>query len=181
LALLFQSIAQASNWHIAAFLHPTLLWYQREGSTLNVSFPELPGKTLSATVSRMAHALDPESKTMRVEADLDNEKLELKPGMYAKISVRLKNEVGAMTVPLLAVSTVKGQHFIYKVNDGRVEKMEVELGLENKYEVEIRGARLVAEDQVIVKGKGLVQEGMAVRAMMAKPAKLEKTNEGGKP
>ncbi|HHG86201.1 MAG TPA: efflux RND transporter periplasmic adaptor subunit, partial [Bacteroidetes bacterium] len=145
------------------------LQHVRVGTSLKVTFPEVPGKVLETKVTRMAYALDAISRTMRMEADLTNKDLLLKPGMFAKVSIHLKNEAEALTVPLIAVTSIKNQQFIFRVRDGRVEKLQVVLGLENEMEVEVRVAaketrKLGAQDEIIVKGKGQAGEGQAVIA-----------------
>ena len=56
-----------------------------KGMDVTVTFPELPGESFKAKVSRTAEALDPASKTMQVEIDIDNPDGFIKPGMYAKL------------------------------------------------------------------------------------------------
>jgi multidrug efflux pump subunit AcrA (membrane-fusion protein) len=43
--------------------------------------------TLQATVTRTAHALDPATRTMRVEIDLPNPAERLLPGTYAQVTL----------------------------------------------------------------------------------------------
>ena len=47
---------------------------------------------------------------------------------------------------------------------GKVQRIPVKLGMEDKYYIEIKDADLKPDDQVIVQGKGLVNEGMEVIA-----------------
>lgn len=135
----------------------------KKGTKLAVSFPELGSKTYDATVSRLAYALNPSTKTMRVEADLKNNGKELKPGMYAKVQVAMKSHEGAWSVPILAVLTEKKAHFVYEVRNKQVRKVPVRLGLEDKDYVEILGADFSGNEEIIIKGKELVSEGVGVK------------------
>lgn len=132
----------------------------KKGTELKVNFPELGNREMQAKVSRMAYALHPQNKSMRVEVDIPNAKLELKPGMYAKVSLKTSSEFG-ICVPIMALVSEKGQQFVYKVVGSHVEKTEVKLGLEDRFDVEITSG-LTADDQVVVSGKELISDGLEV-------------------
>ena len=138
----------------------------KKGGDVMVDFPELPGRAIAAKVTRMANALNPKSKTMRVEIDLDNSDGVLKPGMYAQVKMRLAQHEEAFSVPILAITTVKNEPFIFMVNDNKVAQVSVKLGLEDKYFIEILGINLDSTDQVIIQGKDLVSDGVTVEAQL---------------
>jgi RND family efflux transporter MFP subunit len=58
----------------------------REGEQATLSVQELPGKTYTGTVYRMAGAIDATSRTMLVELKVPNQTGVLKPGMFAQVS-----------------------------------------------------------------------------------------------
>jgi multidrug efflux pump subunit AcrA (membrane-fusion protein) len=64
----------------------------RLGQAATVSLYEPPGHVVHGLVTRIARALDPASRTMRVEIDLPNQEETLLPGMYAQVTF------GPMTV-----------------------------------------------------------------------------------
>jgi len=142
------------------------------GDSLSATFPELQGKEFQATISRVANALDPHTKTMRVEVDIINKDLQLKPGMYARIELTLKSSPNTLSVPHPAISVEKNQYFLYKVQDGKVEKLAVQLGLQNKNFVEILNSELTPEDHVVVSGKQLISPDMTVVAKNQNQAQL---------
>ena len=45
---------------------------------------------VSGTVTRVAGALDPATRTLRVEIDLKNTDNSLRPGMYAQVTLTLR-------------------------------------------------------------------------------------------
>lgn len=57
----------------------------KRGSKIDISFPEYPGRTFQGTLVRTADAIDPASRTLLVEVDLDNRKGELLPGALAQV------------------------------------------------------------------------------------------------
>jgi RND family efflux transporter MFP subunit len=139
----------------------------RVGTKVAVHFPEIPGYDIEAEISRVAAALNTGSKTLRAEIDIDNESGRLKPGMYAKVETMQESGGEVMTINTLAITAVKNQNFIYKVDNGIVHRIPVTLGLENRYRIEVFSDELSKNDLVIVKGKILVNEGMTVKTKMA--------------
>ena len=132
-----------------------------KGNKVKVIVPELSNLDIDAKINRVANALNPETKTMRVEIDIPNKENILKPGMYAKVSMTLKDH-GSLSVPILAISGKKGKNFIYIIKELSVEKMYISLGIEDKEYIEVINSALKQSDQVIVKGKEMVSEGIEV-------------------
>jgi RND family efflux transporter MFP subunit len=58
----------------------------RQGQPAQVRLYGPTGQTISGSVTRIAAALDPATRTMRVEIDLPNDDEKLLPGMYAQVS-----------------------------------------------------------------------------------------------
>ena len=57
------------------------------GATADIKCYGLPGIVLKGTVTRIATALDPATRTMKVEIDLPNPNETLRPGMYAQVTL----------------------------------------------------------------------------------------------
>src|SRR5580704_10123689 len=57
----------------------------KRGSKIDITFPEYPGKTFQGTLVRTADAIDPASRTLLVELDVDNRKGDLLPGSLAQV------------------------------------------------------------------------------------------------
>jgi len=54
---------------------------------------------VEATISRIAYALDPATRTMLAEADLKNPELKLRPGMYAMAKIAVEKHENALLHP----------------------------------------------------------------------------------
>ena len=57
----------------------------KRGSKIDLTFAEHPGKTFQGTLVRNADAIDPVSRTLLVEIDIDNRGGELLPGSLAQV------------------------------------------------------------------------------------------------
>lgn len=137
----------------------------QEGSKLKILFPELPGQSFETTISRGAGALDPQSKTMLIEVDMDNPEGKLRPGMYARVELEVSSKPDALSVPQPALLAEKNQYFIYVVRDGRAEKIPVRLGVKDKNFIEVLNPDLKPSDRVVVSGKQVISPGQEVEAI----------------
>ena len=70
-----------------------------KGDPAKVEIENLGGKVFDARISRIQGAEDQADATMRVEIDLPNPKDELRPGMFAKVTVNLEHLDRALVLP----------------------------------------------------------------------------------
>lgn len=73
------------------------------GQSFDLTFDELPGKTFTGKLVRTADALDPVSRTLLVELDVDNRMGELKPGTLAQVHFKTAVTTPALIVPVSAL------------------------------------------------------------------------------
>src|SRR5262249_10855051 len=125
-------------------------------------------------ITRLASALDPQTRTIRAEVHLDNKGGHLRPGMYGTATVLLEERDYALTVPSTALVRRGNKVQLFYVDNPRgdppcgvVRRLEVELGLDDGRRVEIRSPQLTGKEQIIAKGNGVVREGDTVIAVPA--------------
>jgi len=73
------------------------------GAKINLTFPEHPGKTFQGTLVRTAEAIDPASRTLLVEIDVDNRGSELLPGSLAQVHFKTPGAAPTFIVPAAAL------------------------------------------------------------------------------
>lgn len=129
-----------------------------------ITFPELPNAKFSATVSRIAYGLDEETKTMKVEIDLPNNDLKIRPGMYAKVEIQRNGHKDVLSVPNEAIGNVKGQSFVYVIENNVCKKVEVKTGLRDEKFTELLNAEINPTDKIVVQGKEFCSNGAVVNA-----------------
>ncbi|HEY6168451.1 MAG TPA: efflux RND transporter periplasmic adaptor subunit [Verrucomicrobiae bacterium] len=137
------------------------------GQPVKVSVEGLPGRTFEGMVSRLAFALDEATKTMLVEADLPNPKLELRPGMYATVKVGVEKHTDALTIPVEALVMEKVNAFAFIADDGKAKKTAIKIGFNDGAKVEVLDG-LKGGEAVILVGKATLADGAAVNAMEAR-------------
>jgi len=78
-------------------------------------------------VTRTAGALDPRTRTMLVEVELDNRRYGLLPGTFANVELHV-TAVPRPTVPVEALVVRGGKNLLAKVVDGRVHLVPIDPG-----------------------------------------------------
>jgi len=120
------------------------------------------GRTFKGKVARFAERLDADTRTMRVEVDVENPKLELVPGMYATASLMLAQARGVLLVPVEALDRSGSAPRLLLVNeDRRIEPRPVAIGLESADRVEVRTG-VHADDLIVVGNRAQLKPGTAV-------------------
>ena len=137
-----------------------------KGMDVTVTFPELPGESFRAKVSRTAGALDPASKTMQIEIDIDNPNGFIKPGMYAKALMQISRRDSVLSLPVTAQWIFQDLPFVLVVKNDKVERIPLRKGLSNKDYFEVLNPEITESTLVIVQGKGLVQPGQIVKPVL---------------
>ncbi len=73
------------------------------GLTASISVPEIPGRTFTGRIARIAGALSEQTRTLRVEVDISNRDHVLKPGLYINVHIQVPRTTPAITVPSQAL------------------------------------------------------------------------------
>ncbi len=73
------------------------------GAKFDIEFPEHPGKTFTGTLVRTSDAIDPASRTLLVELDINNRTGELLPGALAQVHFKVKSAAQTYVIPVAAL------------------------------------------------------------------------------
>ena len=134
-----------------------------KGDKVSLTADALPGKEFSGTVVRLYPTMDAASHTFNVEVQVPNTRRELRPGMYARVTVNF-GDSNNVTVPDTAVSKLQGSgtRTVFVIDDENVASMRVvTLGrhFDGKFEI-LSG--LQECDRVVVKGGSTLRAGSKV-------------------
>jgi RND family efflux transporter MFP subunit len=75
----------------------------KRGMKVDLTFPEYPGKTFTGTLERTADAIDPVSRTLLVELDVDNRSGQLMPGSLAQVHFKTPTASSTYILPASAL------------------------------------------------------------------------------
>jgi len=155
-------LAQDNILRLRVPVPAALAGYVRIGTTAQIRVESI-GQQLTGKVVRTTGELDLATRTLQVEIDLNNADNKLFPGMYADVSLDLQRTGTVLTVPIQAVDRSGGQPAALVVNDqGRIERRDVILGLENPSRVEVLSG-LTGSDRVVAANLASFTAGEAVR------------------
>ena len=121
----------------------------------------LAGARFDGAVARVAPEVDAGSGTFRVTVLLANDGARLKPGMFARVDVRIDERPDALLVPLEAVVTRRDDNSLFVVEGGVVERRAVDMGYVSDGNVEILNG-VAAGEWVVTTGHGGLRNGARV-------------------
>lgn len=109
----------------------------RPRAPVEVRVESIGGRSFEGLISRWTHKVNEETRTMTTEVEVPNPKLELVPGMYAKVVLKVEKRSEVLSIPTEAVSGGR-EAKVYVINQrDEIEERPVTLGLETptRYEV----------------------------------------------
>ena len=123
-----------------------------------------PEQSFEGTIYAIEPALYEETRTVLLRARLPNPHNQLRPGLFARVSLILERRENALVVPEQAIVPVGQTTFVYRVVDGKAVMTPVKLGLRRPGLVEILEG-LSAGDQVVTDGQLKIRDGAAVQVL----------------
>lgn len=149
------AIADLSRVWVEAEIFEADLDLVHEGTAAVVTLPYLPGRRFEAAVEYVYPYVERDSRTGRLRLTLDNPEGELKPDMYASVSLQV-NLGERLSVPEEAVIVAGDTRVVFvDLGDGRLNPVRVETGRRAQGFVEVRDG-LTAGDRVVTSGNFLI-------------------------
>jgi len=122
------------------------------GQTVTFQVEAFPGRVFTGKIAYVSPALDQTTRTLSIEALVDNPDRVLKPGFFAKGYVALSVDHAVISAPDDAVSTLAGVSTVYVVEDGKARQQIVSLGAHTDKQWEVtqglKGDEVVAVSQL---------------------------------
>jgi RND family efflux transporter MFP subunit len=134
----------------------------RPGATASLTLDEFPGKIFSGTIARNSNSIDPASRTLLVEVDVDNRSGTLLPGAYVRVHLKLPQSVNSVTIPANTLLFRSEGLRVGVVRNGRAELVPLTIGRDYGSSVEVVSG-LQPTDAVIVNPSDSLISGTTVR------------------
>ncbi|MDR3718420.1 MAG: efflux RND transporter periplasmic adaptor subunit [Bryobacteraceae bacterium] len=132
------------------------------GAAADVTLAERPGRVYHGRLARTANSIEPASRTLRVEVDVDNPDGSLLPGSYVQVHLKLPGQTNAVTVPVSATLFRSEGLNVAAVRDGHVALVPISVGRDYGDELEVISG-LRPEEALIVNPPDALVNGQAVR------------------
>jgi len=114
-----------------------------------VRVPELPDREFPGTVTRIADALQPGTRTLLTEVDIPNPDGALAPGIYCTVELHIPRKMPSLSVPAEAIIFNRNGMQVAVVSTGKAEMRKVRVKRDLGARVEV-DAGINAGDQVIL-------------------------------
>jgi len=135
----------------------------RPGQVVRLRAEPASGRSFAGRVTRVSPAVDVTSRTVLIEAEVPNQEGLLKPGLFARGAVVLRQDRDVAFVPETAVSYFAGLTRVFVVADGTARERAVTLGSQRDGMIEVaKGVR--PGERVATSGIAQLQDGAPVTA-----------------
>jgi RND family efflux transporter MFP subunit len=134
------------------------------GDRASVKLQAMKGRVVEGTVSRISWALDPRTRTIRVEIDIANPGARLRPGLYAYATIIAEEHPDALTIPATAIVEESGKTRCVVVDASKAVRRPVELGLNDGTRAEVASG--LSGGEVVVKANAAsLADGQSVQVV----------------
>jgi multidrug efflux pump subunit AcrA (membrane-fusion protein) len=164
------SLASQAPLRVYAYVPQTFSSLIKDGDPATVTVADFPNRKYPGTVTRHPEALDQTTRTMQVEVDLPNQDRSLFPGMYANVKMTAHVTVSNLTAPDDALIFRNDKIYLPVVRDNHLKLVEVTLGHDSGYTVEVSGD-LHAGERIAVNVGEAARDGEAVQPVESSPSK----------
>jgi RND family efflux transporter MFP subunit len=134
----------------------------RVGQSVSITTSAWPDRNFSGRVARIAPNVSATSRTLTVEAEIENSGGALKPGQFATVRMLQERAEPAVLVPARAVVTESGVSRVYVIKNGHAEQRLVQTGQTDGDLIEIKTG-LAADEQVATSNLEQLTDGIAVK------------------
>lgn len=150
------TISDLSSVWISAEVPESAIRLVKPGEIFDVSLTAYPDEVFRSRVARMADAVDPQTRTLKVWAELANSGAKLRPEMFGEVR-HIESYHHVPVVPARSVIQAQGKAVVYRETaPGRFEQTAVEVGRRSADMLPVtRG--LTAGDRVVVDGAMLLR------------------------
>jgi membrane fusion protein (multidrug efflux system) len=163
------ALATLSPLRVYAYVPQSISSFIRDGDPATITVSDFPNRSFSGSITRHPEALDQTTRTMLVEVDLPNQDESLLPGMYANMKVTAHVTSASLTAPDDALIFRNDKTYLPVVRNNHLKLVEVTLGHDDGYTVEVSGD-LRAEELIAVNVGEAARDGEPVQPVENHPS-----------
>jgi len=117
------------------------------GESVSVTVAAYTDRSFAGHVARISPSVTAASRTLTIEAEVENPNGELKPGQFATVRILLPQSEPAVLVPQRALRQISGATYVFVIKNGRAEQRLVQSGQAEGDLIEIKSG--IAADEVV--------------------------------
>ncbi|MGO9484135.1 MAG: efflux RND transporter periplasmic adaptor subunit [Rhodomicrobium sp.] len=119
------------------------------GMEATLDVPELPGRSFTGKVARTANALDPATRTLLIEADIENPDGTLSPGLYGTVHFLIPRPAPVVMVPASALIFDQHGMQVATYSDGTAHLQKVGIAEDDGAQVQIATGLAAGQDLIL--------------------------------
>jgi len=145
------TVIDPSTMRLSARVPSSALGELKVGAKAVFEIQGYPGRRFEGALEQISPAADPVTRELNVLVSIPNPDARLIAGLFAEGRVRARSAEG-LSVPFSAVDLDAAEPSVARVRGGRVERVEVELGLEDEVDERVVVTRGLDEGDLVLKG-----------------------------
>lgn len=145
------AIMDYSRLHMEINLAEKNITSVKKGQKVKIVNYTIPGDTLNAVLTQISPAINADTRSFKAVVNINNSKLLLRPGMFAKGEIIVAKADKAIVIPKDIILNKQSGNIVFVVNKGLAEERNIQFGLENPKEVQIISG-LEEKDRLVIKG-----------------------------
>lgn len=134
----------------------------RVGQSVSITTSAWPDRNFSGRVARIAPNVTAQSRTLTVEAEIENSSGALKPGQFATVRILQERAEPAVLIPARSVVTEAGVSRVYVIKNGHAEQRLVQTGQTEGDLIEVKQG-VAADEQVATSNLEQLSDGIAIK------------------
>lgn len=150
----------------------------RKNQPVLITFPSIADKTYDGFISQIDHAVDPLSKTLQVEVQINKPDQLVKSGMFGEFFIETTSKKNSIVIPEAAIqsrtevtinretgiqNSIK-KYFVFKIEEEIAELREIETGINSNGKIEVTSG-LNSGDSIVIVGQNIVKDGQKVKVI----------------
>ena len=164
------SLAQTGALRVYVNIPQTYVGVVSAGQPVDLTVQELPGQKFKGSISRLAGALDPSSRTLVTEVRLGNPNGTLSPGMFAQVHLHVPHPPGAVLIPGGALVTNSGGTQVVTIDkNSKLHFQPITLGRDLGKTLEVTQGLSVGQ-QIVATPSDDLKDGQKVKVTQAPPS-----------
>ena len=132
------------------------------GESVSVQVAAYPDRNFSGHVARVSPSVTTASRTLTIEADVENPSAELKPGQFATVRILMPQTEAAVLVPKRALRTISGSTYVFVIKNGHAEQRLVQSGQAEGDLIELKSG-VAADELIAASNVDQLSDGVAVK------------------
>jgi len=143
----------------------------KSGVTATLNLPQYPNRVFKGKLVRTSNAVDPATRTLLAEVEVDNRSGELLPGSYTEVHLHVSTAVPALTIPVsAAILGQDGLHVATVDENSHAHIVRIVPGRDSGTTIQVLGG-LTQDQKVIANPPDSLVDGQEVRVITPQQSK----------